>query len=177
MTAKEKTEAILEALKQRHRNEIWCLELAMSSGARRCDFWVLHPHASKGYRAVAYEVKVSRSDYKRETPQKQRDARLFSDEFYYVTPPGLLKPEEIPDWAGLIEISEDNWRYISRAPRRDKDAPSWDLVVSIMRNSGDTRRDTDLLRQRVKSLEDHIKVTAEYNRERWRASIESRRAS
>ena len=82
MTDAEKTEAILTALKERCRNEIWAVELALSSGARRCDFWSLHPHASKGYLARAYEIKVSRSDFKRDTSIKQRQARLFSDEFY-----------------------------------------------------------------------------------------------
>jgi hypothetical protein len=166
MSDKLKTDAILTALKERHSKEIWCEELAMSSGARRCDFWVLHPHASKGYRATAYEIKVSRADFKRDTRAKQRDARLFSDEFYYVTPPGLIKLEEVPDWAGLLEISEGRWKYISPAPRRDKDAPSWELVVSIMRNSGEVRRDTDLLNQQIRYLK--------AENEKWRKRDEER---
>jgi hypothetical protein len=83
---------------------IWASELALSSGARRCDFWTLAPCQSKGYAATAYEIKVSRADYRRDTPEKQREARLFSDRFYYVTPPALIQPAEVPDWAGLIEI-------------------------------------------------------------------------
>lgn len=153
MSDTDKTEAILEALKQRHRAEIWAVELALSSGARRCDFWSLHPHASKGYLARAYEIKVSRSDFRRDTPKKQRDARLFSDEFYYVTPPGLVNVDEVPDWAGLMEWDGERWRVPISAPRRDKDAPSWELVVSIMRNSGDIRRDTAVMRDRIKMLE------------------------
>ena len=158
MSDAEKTEAILEALKARHQKEIWATELALSSGARRCDFWVLHPHASKGYRAVAYEIKVSRADFRRDTYAKQRDARLFSDEFWYVTPPGLVKPEEIPDWAGLRELNIETgqWKAPVSAPRRDKDAPSWELVVSIMRNSGDIRRDTAVMRDRIASLEHQL---------------------
>tara|TARA_Y100001001_G_C7916971_1_gene277288 strand:- start:4 stop:543 length:540 start_codon:yes stop_codon:yes gene_type:complete len=168
MSDKLKAAFILDALKGRHTKEIWCEELALSSGARRCDFWVLHPHASKGYRATAYEIKVSRADFKRDTRAKQRDARLFSDEFYYVTPPGLIKLEEVPDWAGLLEISEDGrWKYISPAPRRDKDAPSWELVVSIMRNSGEVRRDTDLLRQRIAALEAENMRWKERDKQRW----------
>ena len=153
MTDAEKTEGILAALKAKHRSEIWAVELALSSGARRCDFWSLHPHASKGYLARAYEIKVSRSDYRRDTPRKQRDARLFSDEFYYVTPPGLIEVDELPDWAGLMTWDGDRWRVPLSAPRRDKDAPSWELVVSIMRNSGDVRRDTQVMRDRIRMLE------------------------
>ncbi|MEM8615434.1 MAG: hypothetical protein AAGF20_00715 [Pseudomonadota bacterium] len=150
MGAKEQTAEILQALKDKSQKLIWAEELALSSGARRCDFWTLHPHASQGYRAVAYEIKVSRSDYKRDNYAKQRDARLFSDEFWYVTPKGLITIEELPDWAGLMEWDGQRFSVPLSAPRRDKDAPSWELVVSIMRNSGDIRRDTDLLKEQLK---------------------------
>lgn len=154
MSDAEKSEAILQALKDKHVREIWATELALSSGARRCDFWALHPHASRGYLARAYEIKVSRSDFRRDSAVKQRQARLFSDEFYYVTPPGLIAKDEVPDWAGLWEWCPDRgWKCPMSAPRRDKDAPSWELVVSIMRNSGDVRRDTDIMKSRISMLE------------------------
>ncbi len=154
MTDAEKSEAILEALKAKHNREIWATELAFSGGARRCDFWSLHPHASKGYLARAYEIKVSRADFRRDNAVKQRQARLFSDEFYYVTPPGLITKDEVPDWAGLWTWCPDaGWKCPMTAPRRDKDAPSWELVVSIMRCSGDIRRDTDIMKARIAQLE------------------------
>lgn len=126
---------------------IWASELAMSTGARRCDFWTIAPWQSKGYLATAYEIKVSRADFKRDNHGKQREARLFSDRFYYATPPGMLKPEEIPDWAGLIEIHDGKTKIVVPAPLRDKDAPSWELIVSLLRNSGTIRRDADIVRK------------------------------
>lgn len=157
MTDAEKTEAILAVLKDNHRMDIWVTELAFSGGARRCDLWTLSPHRSKGYLARAYEIKVSRADWKRDHAIKQRQARLFSDEFYYVTPPGLIKKEEVPDWAGLIEIDfgpeRPTTRFPVTAPHRDKDAPSWELVVAIMRYSGEARRDTQILQDRIRLLE------------------------
>ena len=154
MTDAEKAEAILDALKQRHVREIWATELALSSGARRCDFWALHPNASKGYLARAYEIKVSRSDFRRDTPIKQRQARLYSDEFYYVAPPDVIGKDEVPDWAGLYTWCPNaGWKCPVSAPRRDKDAPSWELVVSIMRNSGDIRRDTAVMKEQIAILQ------------------------
>jgi hypothetical protein len=55
------------------------------------------------YARVGYEVKVSRSDYKRELarPSKRAAAVAFCHEFYFAVPRGLLKPEEIawtPPW-------------------------------------------------------------------------------
>lgn len=103
-----------------------------------------------------------RADFKRDNAMKQQQARLFSDMFYYAAPQGLIRPEELPDWAGLKEYAPDAdgvWRHAKTisAPRWDKDAPSWELVVSIMRYSGQTRRDTDLLKKQI----EHWKWRAE----------------
>lgn len=148
---------------------IWCTELAYSSGRNRADFFTLHPHASKGYLAQAFEVKISRADFKRDSHKKQREARLFSDEFYYVTPPQLLKLEDVPDWAGLIEIHNGKRKVIHSAPRRDKDAPSWELVVSLIRNSGRIRRDEDV---RLIELAYLKRVTADAKKKMREAGLE-----
>lgn len=137
---------------------IWATELSLSTGARRCDFWTIAPWQSKGYLATAYEIKVSRADFRRDNYEKQREARLFSDRFYYVTPVGLLKSMEIPDWAGLVEVDETRQRRIVvPAPLRDKDAPSWELIVSLLRNSGQIRRDADLVRKERDRLKRMLK--------------------
>ena len=167
MAAAKATSEILEALKVRSEKLIWAEELALSSGARRCDFWTLHPHASQGYRATAYEIKVSKADFRRDTHAKQRDARLFSDEFYYVTPAGLIAETDLPDWAGLIEWDGERVRTKVAAPPRDKDAPSWELVVSIMRYSGDVRRDTDLLKTQLNAANRELTRMRERDRARW----------
>lgn len=130
-------------------NSIYAAELAFSQGARRCDFWRISANSSAGFKAVAYEIKVSRADFKKDSAIKQREARLFSDQFYYVTPEGLLKKDEVPDWAGLIETDGTRLTKKLQAPTRDKDGPSWEFVVSLIRNSGNIQRDSDLLRQRA----------------------------
>ena len=78
-----------------------------------------------------FEVKVSRSDFfadaKKETvrypggwysgfkgvTENKHELLAAGDVrgpsiFYYVTPEGLLKPDEIPPWAGLIEVRDGN---------------------------------------------------------------------
>ena len=148
------------------RSMIWASELALASGARRCDFWTLAPCQSKGYAATAYEIKVSRTDYRRDTHAKQREARLFSDRFYYATPPGLVRPDEVPDWAGLVEIYPDAERFARKkivvpAPLRDKDAPSWELIVSLLRCSGTIERDSDLIREQRNAYRRMLTVAAD----------------
>ncbi|MNL33751.1 hypothetical protein D3C87_1556790 [compost metagenome] len=76
-----------------------------------------------------------------------------------------MKPQEIPDWAGLIEISDGNRKIVVPAPLRDKDAPSWELIVSLLRNSGQIRRDADLIRKERDSLRYQVRKAAEKIRE------------
>lgn len=143
---------ILAALVEQAGKYIWCKELAFSGGARRCDFWTMEPQQSKSYRATAYEIKVSRGDFKRDSHKKQREARLFSDRFFYVTPVGLVKPDEVPDWAGLLEFDGQKFARVIEAPVRDKDAPSWELVVSLIRYNSEIRRDVGKEQELIRLL-------------------------
>lgn len=140
---------ILEALIAISDDRIWASELALLSGSRRVDFWTLEPAASFGFRTSAYEIKVSRSDFKRDTDEKQAGALRWSDRFWYVTPPELLRKEDLPSWAGLQEWDGQAFRVIRKAPKRVKEAPDWEFIVSLLRNSGDCRRDVGLLKAQV----------------------------
>lgn len=150
------SQQIVEDLAASLGDAIFATELAFCQGARRCDLWTISPNSSAGFKARAYEVKISRSDFRRDTAIKQREARLFSDQFFYVTPAGLIKREEIPDWAGLIEYCDGSFKTVVPAPYRDKDGPTWELVVSLIRNSGNVNRDTDALKMRVRNAERKI---------------------
>lgn len=144
---------IVEALAASLGDAIFATELAFCQGARRCDLWTISANSSAGFKARAYDIKISRADFRRDNAIKQREARLFSDQFFYVTPASLLKPEEVPDWAGLIEWRDGTFKTVVPAPYRDKDAPTWELVVSLIRNSGNVNRDTDLLKMRLRNAE------------------------
>lgn len=139
-----KTTEILEALIARSDHLIWATEPQLGSKLRRIDFWTLHPQEGKGHVATSYEIKVSRADFKRDSAMKQREARLYSDQFYYVTPSGLVDPDEIPDWAGLQEWDGASFRYKIHAPRLSKAAPSWDFVSAVFRSAGQIRRDNSM---------------------------------
>lgn len=147
---------IAEALVATLGDAIWATELAFCQGARRCDLWTISANSSAGFKARAYEIKISRADFRRDSVVKQREARLFSDQFFYVTPAGLIRPDEVPDWAGLIEYEDGRFKTVVQAPYRDKDAPTWELVVSLIRNSGNVNRDTGLLKQRLHFAERKI---------------------
>lgn len=153
MKDKEKTEIILKALKKyysswgRGRTNICFPELRLGSGycgvaQRRIDFFVISSNA--GNETTAFEIKVSRGDFKHDVndDMKQRGARLYANNFYYVTPKGLVKPEEVPLWAGLMELdinSESDiegayFKEIVPAPLFPKAVPSWGLICSMIRH-------------------------------------------
>ena len=82
-----------------------------------------------------FEIKLTRSDFKTDakksrrhydaqwqaTHNKKHDLLYQRDvrgpkQFYYVTPVGLLAHEEIPDWAGLIELHDADGRLYEQQP-------------------------------------------------------------
>ena len=165
---------ILDALIAISDDKIWATELALLSGGRRVDFWTLEPAASRGYRACAFEIKVSRADYKRDSELKQEGALRFSDRFWYVTPPGLLQRSEVPEWAGLQEWDGKSFAVKRKAPMRHKAEPDWEFIVSILRNSGEQRRDVGLMKAQIAYFQQSAdqnrtqrNITAQFQMDRW----------
>ena len=110
---------------------------------------------------ICYEIKMSRGDFRTElkNPLKRRIGMRFSNEFYFVTPAGMLDVHEVPPHCGLIEVgraeSLDEWKEVLKrqagffhydpetrdfcvmivpAPWRETPGPTWELVASMMRN-------------------------------------------
>lgn len=82
-----------------------------------------------------YEIKNSRSDFKADFKKTYKHDRLSGrvdvdkknirysghparpNHFYYVCLEGLIKESEIPSYAGLIYIVDDNIRVVKKAPK------------------------------------------------------------
>lgn len=154
MKDSEKTAIMLSCLKDqfstwgRERTNIMFPELRLGSGycgvsQRRIDLFVISSNA--GNETTAYEIKASRADFKKDVTDelKQRGARLYANNFYYVAPLGMLKKEEIPLWAGLLEFDfeyydkeKNQYRFIESvpAPLHAKAMPSWGLICAMVRH-------------------------------------------
>jgi len=65
-------------------------------------------HRKQRYREDGYDVWL----YSRIV---MRD-NIIPNRFYYITPKGLLKKSEIPDYAGLLEYTDDQIRTVKHAP-------------------------------------------------------------
>jgi len=65
----------------------------------------------------AYEVKISRADFLRDTGAgKWTNYLKFAGAIYFAAPAGMLKPADLPAGCGLIVRGEEHWRAV-RAPR------------------------------------------------------------
>lgn len=143
---KIEAKTIIEALRKRHPKDQWAFfpELRIGTGAgkdaeQRLDVWAIaYWPSTQGIKRVAYEVKVSRSDFLAElkNPLKRRRALLLSNEFYFAAPKGLIGVSELPPEAGLVEVDPEfrqGFHTLVAAPWRDIPPPSWRFVASIAR--------------------------------------------
>lgn len=143
---------------------IFLRELRLGTGTRnnfaqRLDGFALNCLPHLGMKRVCYEVKTSRADFLCELrhPLKRRIGLRYSNEFYFVTPPHLLDPAEIPVECGLIEAGPlaGDWKETAEkhagsfyfdsgsqgfcvvaipAPWRDTPAPTWQFAAAMLRN-------------------------------------------
>ena len=131
-----------------------------NNAAQRLDAFALNCLPHLGMKRVCYELKTSRADFLCELkqPLKRRIGMRYSNEFYFVTPGGLLAPSEVPVECGLIEAGYatfDEWKQLIKrqagffnfdadrkeycmvtvpAPWRDTPGPTWQFVAAMLRN-------------------------------------------
>lgn len=91
--------------------------------AWECDFLRV---TKSGY-VFEYEVKVSLSDFKADFNKKSKHKRLQDNSsrkpnrFYYACPNDLIKPDEVPEYAGLIYCSSKFHPFVvKKAPMLHK---------------------------------------------------------
>lgn len=135
---------ILAGLRKLHPPREWAffeeMRVGTGFGAQaegRIDAWAMPLWPSQANLRTAYEVKISRSDFAREVaqPRKRRMALHLSNCYYFATPPGLVRPEELPVEAGLVEVAENGkMEIVVPALIRDTCPPSWRFVASLCRH-------------------------------------------
>lgn len=157
---------VLEAAFHAKASEwIFLRELRIGTGhrqheAQRLDAFALNCLPYLGMKRICYELKCSRTDFLGEIrrPLKRRIGMRFSNEFYFVTPTGMLSVQEVPVDCGLIEVgvaeNEESRSLIRRqggffyidgatgsycmitvaAPWRDTPGPTWQFAAAMVRN-------------------------------------------
>lgn len=134
---------ILALLHRRHRAPRFFIGDEFSVGQTVADavsFSLNHP-----YKSIAYEIKVSRGDFKREIANTRKNADLFAmvDEFYYVCPAALIDKKEVPPPAGLIYAWPSGLREVRHFASVTYMLPkqvSRELTAALLRRSGRSDR-------------------------------------
>jgi len=79
-----------------------------------------------------FEIKISKSDFLKDFDKVEKHKKIkagldCANRFYYVTPFDLIDVEDVPPYAGLIEVSNDRLRIKKRAPLLHK--VLWDPAI------------------------------------------------
>lgn len=146
MNCRERTSYLVQLLCEHHVTKwgewaTFAELMEAPAGGQRLDFFAVHTWRSKNYRAVAYEIKVSRSDFLREMrdPYKRAFAERVSHECYFVAPPGLISSEEVPFPWGLMQSipGTRSLEIVKRCERRVLVTWPMSFSVSIARRAAD----------------------------------------
>lgn len=122
MTAKD----IVDLLAAKHRNDVFVPECkdgpTISGSHSRMDAWVMLKSWARPL-TIAYEVKVSRSDFTGDN--KWHGYLAYCNEFYFACPHGLIQHEELPPEVGLLWVAKNGGRLFvkKKAQRRDVQVP------------------------------------------------------
>ncbi len=134
-----------------------------SSRCPRLDLWVM-ARSYTNARFIGYEIKVSRQDFLRDI--KWAEYLKYCTEFYFVTPPDIIDPAEVPEQAGLLITSKNCKRLMTKkkAPVRDVEIPTSLLIYILMSRArivGDmfqTRPKTEIWKEKLQQLKSNKKL-------------------
>lgn len=123
---------------------------------QRIDAWAMSAWKSDKYKSIAYEIKVSRTDFLREIaePEKRATAMRFSNQFYFVAPDGIIKPSEVPEGCGLLLIRDGKVSISVGAPSREIAEPTWAFYAALVRSLG--RKQEDALFDELVAIEEPV---------------------
>jgi hypothetical protein len=127
---------IEKLLRERHKEDIFvaqCKTGPTQAGVLIMDGWALKPSWVQQV-AIGYEIKVSRGDFFRDV--KWPGYLPYCNEFYFVTPPGLLEKDEVPEGCGLLVAAGS--RLVTKKKAAHREAGSLELLYKyvLMNHAG-----------------------------------------
>lgn len=115
---KVKAQEILHALSKRHWEDFFTTEVR--DGPSYTQYVIMDALAiKKSWKNpcfTGYEIKVSRSDFIRDT--KWPAYLNMCHEFYFVCPKGMIQPEELPDEVGLLWFNPESKSFYTKRKAR-----------------------------------------------------------
>lgn len=107
--------------------------------SRHADAVAIGIWPSTGHTVHGFEIKVSRADWANEMkdPAKSWSVMQFCHRWSLVTPPGLVRVDELPDNWGLITFDGRAMRTVKQAPRLTPEALTPGFVAALVRRAGE----------------------------------------
>lgn len=123
-----KAEDIISLLGIKHKKDVFvseCKDGPSCSGYLKLDAWAMkkswaHPLV------IGYEIKVSRNDFLGD--EKWRGYLDYCNEFYFVCPADVIKPEELPDDTGLLYVASTGTRLYTKKKAKYRDVQIPDCI-------------------------------------------------
>lgn len=121
-------------------------EVANGTGAgpsRYADAVIMSLWPSRGLELHGVEIKISRSDWKREAadPRKAEAIARFCDRWYVHTPPGIVDDlSDLPPAWGLREFDGRAWKTIREAAKNEPEPVTRPFLAALLRRADETQR-------------------------------------
>lgn len=118
---------ILKTLLTRHTGDLCIPECKTGSTwtsrmFQKLDLWVMKKSWTQPW-TIGYEIKCQRNDFLRDN--KWQEYMKYCSDFYFVAPPDIISPNELPAEVGLLVTSKNGVRVYTKrkAVRREVEIP------------------------------------------------------
>jgi hypothetical protein len=141
------TNDIVTALALRYASDRWlfCEEVRLpgdTTQKQRIDAMAVSYWPSANHPRHAFEIKISRADFRREMadPSKRAFAVASSNYFWFAVADGVADKCEVPPEAGLLIFRRGKLVRVKLAPRREPGPPSVGLLLGMGRRAAAAAR-------------------------------------
>ena len=123
---------LAEHLRGTRDRVVWTDMQLGPQGSPRPDVYTV-PKSFAKFRPLAYEVKISTADYRRDvTAGKWQSYLQFASGVIFAVPAGLVKKEDIPAGCGLLVRYDDIWRTVKGPTLKVVDQLPLDTWIKLM---------------------------------------------
>lgn len=144
-----------------------------ASSKRYADAVIMSLWPSRGLELHGIEIKVSRSDWKREAadPRKAEAVGQFCDRWYVHTAPGVVDDlSSLPPAWGLREFDGKNWQTIREAEKNEPVPMTRSFLAAMLRRADGMMR--AMIEEAKREGRDAVAAEAEEARKRFAEDVE-----
>lgn len=168
---------IRAAMSKRWTDPEWAImwEVGQGTGAaggRYADAVMMSLWPSRGLELHGVEIKISRSDWKREAadPSKAEAIARFCDRWWVHTAPGVVDDlSDLPPAWGLREFDGKVWTTRREAEKTDADPISRPFLAAMLRRADGTMR--GMVQEAAREGEERIQAEIERHRQQYAQSL------